>query len=415
MPTQSPLQTQHHQYAAKLRADIEQQIAEQNIAGSAAFLPEVEWLPYGQTGDETTDADGERDITHIVTTFGPVEAEYAAIRRGVALVDRAQRGMIKVTGNDRIEFLNRMLTQELKDFETGQVRQAFWLNRKGRIEADLTLIASLNDALLIDTDLAQVEHTVKSLDSFLFAEDVQIDDVSDQFHRIAMHGPKTMEVLSQLTNTDPFLLPPNAATTIQADGVDATIDIARIDTLGELGVELVIPVDVIEEIWSRVLEIDVAFFAGERRLRPIGWYASNIARIEAGTPLYNIDFGPTNLPHETGVLRERVSFTKGCYLGQEIVARMESLGRPKQMLVGLKMQDDLLPVAGAQVFEKTESGFGNQVGVITSSTLSPMLGADAIAFALVKTKHADEGNELIVNAEGKQGVAIVGPLRFWEK
>jgi folate-binding protein YgfZ len=127
----------------------------------------------------------------------------------------------------------------------------------------------------------------------------------------------------------------------------------------------------------------------------------------------NIDFGTTNLPHETGLLRNRVSFTKGCYLGQEIVARMESLGKPRQMLVGLRMAADLLPESGAQVFAIGENdSMGEQVGVVTSSTLSPMLGAAPIAFGMLKTTAAATGTSVFVNGEGSQAKATVGELQF---
>ena len=174
------------------------------------------------------------------------------------------------------------------------------------------------------------------------------------------------------------------------------------------------PRDRAAAIWEFLLATDHIVGQDKRRVRPIGWLAFNIARIEAGTPLFNIDFGPTNLPHESGILHDRVSFTKGCYLGQEIVARMESLGKPKQTLVGLKMQSDLLPVAGAQVFERgADDVMGQQIGIVTSSTLSPMLGAAPIAFAMLKTACAAAGAAVLVNAEGEQVKATVESLRFW--
>ena len=96
----------------------------------------------------------------------------------------------------------------------------------------------------------------------------------------------------------------------------------------------------------------------------IGWYALNMARVEQGVPLFMIDFDRNNLPHETSLIQSRVRFDKGCYLGQEIVARMESLGQPKRRLVQLKMQTDDLPISGAQLWED-DSGSGTPVGVIT--------------------------------------------------
>ena len=127
-----------------------------------------------------------------------------------------------------------------------------------------------------------------------------------------------------------------------------------------------------------------------------------------------MDFGSDSLPHESGILADRVSFRKGCYPGQEVVARMESLGKPKQRLVALRIAEDALPTAGSPVFERGPDGEpANPVGTVTSSTLSPMLGAASVAFAMVKTAHSEPGTVLLVPAEGGRATATVQPaLRF---
>ena len=147
-----------------------------------------------------------------------------------------------------------------------------------------------------------------------------------------------------------------------ADLDSRTVVAARRDQIGAPGLEIFCPLAEGESVAAALLESEAADDAGRRRIRPIGWYAYNVARIEAGTPLFNVDFGATNLPHETGVLHDRVSFKKGCYPGQEIVARIESQGRPKQTLIGLRPVGDALPVAGAQVFEVGEGTLGRRVG-----------------------------------------------------
>ena len=147
-------------------------------------------------------------------------------------------------------------------------------------------------------------------------------------------------------------------------------------------------------------------------MRPVGWFAFNIACVEGGTPLFRTDFGPDNLPHETGVVDRRVSFTKGCFLGQEVVARMERRGRASRTLVGLRVRRDLLPVASAQVFAQAGAGAGDSVGFVTSSTFSPMLGARPIAFAMMRAAHAGPGKTVLVGAEGEECQASVDDLRF---
>ncbi len=125
--------------------------------------------------------------------------------------------------------------------------------------------------------------------------------------------------------------------------------------------------------------------------RPIGWYALNMARVERGAPMFMIDFDSNNLPHETSLVQSRVRFDKGCYLGQEIVARMESLGQPKQRLVQLKMSEDKLPISGAQLWAD-ETGSGTPVGVVTSSAISPLRGGVPVVIAMVSKKNAGNGS-----------------------
>lgn len=400
----SPLRNLHDDYAHELNEWAAGQVRDGTITAEASLHAAVEYLPWGP------DQSDHDEPAQIVATFGLVEAEYAAIRRGAGLLDWPQRGVIRVSGADRREFLNRMLTQELSDLTPGSVAEAFRLNRTGRIEDDLVLIER-GDDLLIDLDHHQLAATLETLSEFVFAEDVALADATAEFHRIAVHGRRAPEVLAAAT--DEATVVPQTQRACELNIVGGAVWAARRDLTGEPGFELFVPRDSVERVWTALLKTDEALGEGKRRIRPVGWYAYNIARIEAGTPLFNIDFGPTNLPHETGVLSRRVSFTKGCYPGQEIVARMENLGRPKQQLVGLRVRDDLLPVAGGQIFAVTDDALASPIGTITSSTLSPMLGAAPIAFGMVRTARAKPGDEVLVNAEGERATAVVQELVFW--
>lgn len=405
---ESPLRKQHEQFVESLTADREtrQSTAQRPGAATAEVVRPGE-IPYiAYAAGEATEAACE-----LVAMFGDIEPEYGAIRKGCGVFDASQYGTIEVTGGERIDFLSRMLTQSLDDLQPGGVRQSFWLNRKGRIDADLTL-AELSDRMLISVDINQVRHTVETLDAYTFTEDIALRDASDEFHHIRLDGRLTLETLGVASGTPDLALPPGAARELTIGGIGVTA--MRLDTAGQPGVELIAPYNDAETVWKTLLLTDATIGEGKRRIRPIGWYAYNIARIEAGTPIFNVDFGPTNLPHESGLLHERVNFKKGCYLGQEVVARMESLGKPARVLIGFRVHGDAQPVAGAQVFERDADGsMGGQIGVVTSSTLSPMLGAASIGFAMIKTAHAHEGVTVLVNAEGEQAEAELTPLRFW--
>ncbi|MEO6435100.1 MAG: glycine cleavage T C-terminal barrel domain-containing protein, partial [Tepidisphaeraceae bacterium] len=147
-----------------------------------------------------------------------------------------------------------------------------------------------------------------------------------------------------------------------------------------------------------------------RKVRPVGWAAFNATRIEAGRPMFGIDFDDSILPHETGpaVLDRAVSFTKGCYPGQEIVARMHARQQFARRIVGVRVDDNALPLAGAKILDDK----GNEVGGITSSTISPILSNAAIAIALLKKPHFTTGSAVQVPAEGQMRKATVVDMPF---
>jgi folate-binding protein YgfZ len=155
---------------------------------------------------------------------------------------------------------------------------------------------------------------------------------------------------------------------------------------------------------------------GKRALRPVGWAAFNATRVEAGRPLFDIDFGNSADPDKSVVPAEvgprefarGVSVTKGCYLGQEVVARMHARQQVAKQLVGLKLDDDSLPMAGAPVQDEN----GNAVGIVTSSTVSPVLSNHAVCLAYVKRPLFAEGTVLHVPAEGAMRKATVVKTPF---
>jgi folate-binding protein YgfZ len=301
------------------------------------------------------------------------------------------------------------------------VRCGFLLNRKGRIDADATVAdlpagaAGEPPVTLLDVDVHDAARTASALGAMVFSEDVEVRDESGAWARIAVHGPEGASLLSNAGADDAALESLNAdLRCVRAAIAGAPAVLVRRDQCGSPGVELLVPVAHAARAWDALVGQHDAAEGGRRRARPAGWHAYNIARIEAGTPLHHVDFGHDSLPHESGVLAERVSFRKGCYPGQEVVARMESLGKPKQRLVALRIAEDALPTAGSPVFERGADGEpGSPVGVVTSSTLSPMLGASSVAFAMVRTAHAAPGTVLVVPAEGGRATATVQEgLRF---
>lgn len=404
----TPLRARHEAYVRSIAGAASADRAASARPGAATGQRQaaagIDYIPYGPI--ELKAGPG----CELPAVFDAVETEYAAIRRGAGLLDAPHRGTIRVTGADRRDFLGRMVTQQLEDLAAGVVRESFLLNRQGRIEADL-LVIDLGDWIYLDVDVHQAAGTVALLEGFLFTEDVDLRDETASMHRIALHGVGAVDVLAAASGTRGWTLGALRAGALEIAGVEVIA--ARRDQVGAPGVELLVPRVKAERVWEALLAADAAGDSSPQRVRPVGWYAFNTARIEAGTPLFNIDFGTTNLPHETGVLRERVSFEKGCYPGQEVVARLENLGRPKQQLRGLRLTGDGLPLAGAEVLPRGSAADAAAIGVVTSSTLSPMLSAAPVAFAMMRSEALDEGTPVAVSAEGQLAEAEVASLRFW--
>ena len=360
------------------------------------------------------------DQLQIVTTFGEPEAEYAAIHKAAALLDQPQRGVLELTGKDRLAFLNNLLTNQTWDKTTrsglqpGQGVYAFYLNTKGRILADMNVIER-GDRTLLEMDARMVGPVRAGFDKYLFGEQVTLVDRVGSLHQLSLHGPKALDVIRQASGSDVAELPVLGSTQIEMFDTSATL--WRDDPAGVPGYQILLDIGAVSRVWeglvSRFAKAEdpgppAIPKAGRRALRPAGWAAFNAARVEAGRPFFGIDFDDSVLPHETAQISRAVSFTKGCYLGQEIVARMQARGQFARQLVGIRMSDDALPIAGAIVQDDND----NQIGGITSSTISPLLSNAAICLGYVKKQFTQPGTIVNVPAEGKMRKGSVVEVPF---
>jgi folate-binding protein YgfZ len=377
---------------------------------------------------QQTDAEFQAyDQIQIVATFGEPQAEYAAIRKGAALMDQPHRGVLEVTGKDRLPFLNNLISNQTFDkpakagMAAGTGVYAFLLNAKsGRIITDMNVLER-GDRTLLELDARLIPPVRDALEKYRFAEQVKFAS-TDAWHQIALHGPKAAALLEELSAQQLAALPMLASAEITLFGVPVIV--WRDDPIAAPGYHLLMPKDSAAIVWQGLMSqfnqdagSEVPRRAGsgvdavpmsKRKLRPIGWAAFNAARIEGGRPLFGIDFDDTILPAETGQMNRAVSFTKGCYPGQEIVARMHARKAVAKQLIGLKFADDALPIAGASVTDDQ----GNAIGGITSSTISPMLSNIAIAIALLKRPFFSPGTVVNVPAEGAMRKAVVTELPF---
>lgn len=352
------------------------------------------------------------DQVQIVSTFGEPEAEYAAIRKAAAIIDQPQRGVLELSGKDRLPFLNNLLTNQTWDkstkrgLEAGQGLYAFFLGKNGRIVTDMTVIER-GDRTLLEMDARLVEPVRAAFDKYLFGEQVKMADRVESIRQIALHGPQALSILRQATGAEMPELPLLESSEIALYGVPTIV--WRDDPAGVPGYHLLIETHSVERVWTGLVEqFGQSAELGRRPLRPAGWAAFNATRVEAGRPIFGIDFDDSVLPHETGQIARAVSFGKGCYLGQEIVARMQARGQFARQLVGIRMSDDSLPIAGAMIYDDND----NQIGGITSSTVSPVLSNAAICLGFVKKAFTPIGTVLTIPAEGKMRKGSVAELPF---
>jgi len=388
-----------------------------------------------QLGAELIGYGPDDNAVPLAESFGSFEAEYAAIRRHVAILHLPQTGVIKITGEDVKAFLQNMLSQDVDAMIGGQTKRTFLLDAEGHVLAD-AFVHFGDDATWLELDRFDIASTIKTLDSRLFTEDVTLENISESKTAIALLGPASAQLLAKVAThcmdsmtTDDIIQMPGTTHVVTING--QPVSVCRRDLGQTLGLRLLVPTDHAEAMHQHLLDASGyesdkdpdADFAERRRDslrgRPVGWSAYNTARIESGQALYHIDFGPDSLPAEAGeaAFEEAVSLTKGCWLGQEAVARMHNLSHPKRVLVGLKLPEGALAVAGSQVFEQDEdkrarAPRGGQVGGITSSTLSPLLGRAGLAFAVMKWGRHKPGMKVAVPVEGEMVEAEVGGLYF---
>jgi len=294
---------------------------------------------------------------------------YDALRRGTAWMDLSGRGRIVARGRDRARLLHNLISNEVKTMRPGEGCYAFLLNPQGRIQADLCLFC-FAEHFLIDTDAELREKVFQHIRRYIIADQVELEDVTATTGALALEGPGAGVVLAALSAPAPA-----PAYAHQGWG-DATI--AAVTLTGQPGFRIYCDAARTREIASQL--------AGEGA-RPATEEDARTIRIENGRPRYGEDIRETSLPQETQQMHA-VSFTKGCYLGQEIVERIRAQGHVNKKLVRLKIAAAEPPAPGTKL-----TAHGAEAGEITSSVVSPEAG-DVVALAYVRTNFAEGGTEL---------------------
>lgn len=305
--------------------------------------------------------------------------EYQSLKQSAGMVDFAERTQIELLGDDRASFLQGLCTNDIRKLSPGDGCEAFITNVQGKI-IGFVLVFSGPHSLVVETVPGQGERLRQHFDKYLIRSRVEIIDRSQEWGGWLLSGPHSEAILRQLTNHD------NLPTALLASR-EATIShlrvwIRRVDIAGPVGFF----VDCLRGDTAQIGSL--LHKAGAHRC---GREAFEVARIEAGFPLFGRDITEHNLPQEVARDKRAISFVKGCYLGQETVARIDALGHVNRTLVGLHYLESHVPKVGATVLAGEEP-----VGTVTSAAWSPNLGAP-IAMGYVRRGYNVPGTRLASN------------------
>jgi aminomethyltransferase len=325
--------------------------------------------------------------------FGDSAQEYQAVLSHAAVIDTSPAGRLWLRDRDRLALLQRLSTNDVERLEPGQGARTVLTNHHGRI-IDLLTMHALPEQVLVTTSPQQRAAVISLLrKNIFFSDKLTLEDASDKTGQLTIYGPHTEKLLSRLTEAPLAKMEPHAILTDQVG--DARVWITRAPPLGGSGITLYILLDDLPLVWAALVQIGV---------QPLGMLAYEILRIEAGYGRYGRELSLDYIPLETG-LWDAVSFSKGCYVGQEIIARMESRGRLAKQLRGLALSDMLEVAPGAPL--KLEAD-GKEAGDLTSVTRSPRFGP--IGLAYVRTAHAAPGTSVGIAGSTVQGEVVALPF-----
>jgi folate-binding protein YgfZ len=314
-------------------------------------------------------------------TAPELDAQYRELREGTGLLDRAERATLDVLGPDAADFLQGQVTNDVLALGPGHGCYAVMLNPKGRVLADLRILRVAPDRFLLDTEVTTLETVLRELRMYKIGRRVEVVETPERAV-VSLIGPRSDEIAG-------------AALDAVVGGEEHSLGETRDGTLlvrTNVGVDAIADGDRLVEARERLLA------AGAH---PVSLAAAEILRVECGRPRYGLDMTDDNLPAEAGIVERAVSFTKGCYVGQEPVARMYYKGHPNRHLRGLRLSRQT--ERGTALFAS-----GKEVGRVTSPALSPALGP--IALALVR-REVSPGDQVALGGEDGPA-ATVAELPF---
>ena len=336
----------------------------------------------------------EQDGCAVVASYGDARAEYDAVRGGggAGLVDLSTRGRVEVSGSEAVQFLNGLVTNDVKALADGAWMFAALPNVQGRLLA-LARVARLGDTFHFDTEPTTHSVLLKALERFVPAGDFRVRDATGETACVSVQGAGAAEIIKATLGGEASGVERGRVAFAEVGG--ARLFTIRATHTAEDGFDIFCAAGDAEKVWEALAS------AGAR---PVGCDALEVLRVEAGVPRHGVDVDESNVVLEA-VPEEAVSFTKGCYAGQEIIARIHWRGHVAKKLAGLLLDEPCEP--GAKL---TSAGEEREAGRVTSCARSPRLGA-WVALGVVKYEFLSAGTELrVAHADGATRAARVVEL-----
>jgi tRNA-modifying protein YgfZ len=309
-----------------------------------------------------------------------LDGQYRVLREGAGLIDRSDRGKLVVSGPDAPAFLQGQLTNDVEGIAPGEGCYAALLDRKGHMQADMRVLRLGPDRLWTDLERATTEIVMRHLSLYRVGQDVQITDHTEDRAILSVIGPQAATVSGA-----GGLSPEHAHRGLDLGGTGCRA------VATDLGIDLICAAAELEAIDGALIDAG-AEGVSER--------AAEIVRVESGRPRFGREMSTATIPQEAGIDDRAVSFTKGCYIGQETVARLHYKGRPNRHLRGLRLQG---PVADGDRVTLEE----RELGEIGTAVISPALGP--IALAVIR-REAEPGTQVAVGEAGVGAEVVTLPF-----
>jgi folate-binding protein YgfZ len=332
---------------------------------------------------------GEVAGGEVARHFGDGAAEYRAAREGAALADRADRARIRLWGKDPARMVHGLITNELLKAEPGRAVYAAMLTPKGRMVADLRVFRRADGEVLLDVAREALDGTRDHLKKMVPPMFARWAEATDAVAEIGVYGPRSREVLAKVVEG---ALPAEEDDFTEPDFDGARLLVAATREAGlEEGFDVFVPAEQATALWT-------ALRAGGAR--PAGFGALETLRVEAGRPRYGTDLTEETIPTEayesTGMMQRAISFSKGCYTGQEVIVRIAHRGHVNRHLRGLRLGDAPAPAPKTPLVHPET---GKAIGWITSVAFSPRLG-ETIALGYVRREVQPGGQVRLGGADG---------------